>query len=847
MSELEARRAQLRALSAESDVAALEQALSGADEEARRSLSRTLPPSRLIRQEGPTPRACYALTALGKPSFVAETLTETDLGSRPSEWIEAAVAALLAAAADRTQQWRSDFVEAFALEFWWSGQRVVWPVLSALVHGYGIEPTAAYLDRFVSTITDEAAAGGSPDEVGSKIAERLRVAPQLQDDFWALFRVEGPGSNYLLLEAAAQAWEVAVLALATDPPLRSRLLDESLAALARDFTARHTGWYRRVHQTLKPTPAEIADRADRYLGLLSSEASTTVGLALAALTPAARLGLLVTQPLVEAAGTVLGRTEKKLLKAQLSLLGSLDLATEQSEQVAQLVAEVASAWTPDLVKAARDLLPDTTAVSSPAPGSGAPIEVPPPRSEPLPPLPTAPELQSDAELFELVAEQLEGVGPGADLPRILSYLADHPDLAAPTALASRARQLLDHRPTYDLRDEAAASPRRQLAAVLLGDANPQFRGYCRYVVVSADQATPSGVTLTESTATSARLDHESGQWIQESWTSRSGYQYFPTNSTTALLAETMRKARLFRKAGRRFTLPSPPPPTPRDWVRELRTPGAGTFSRDLEVLGQQPRVFWLAGPEPADQNTEFNNRALSVADVPVEFTFRAQEAREQDGFDQLVGWAGWLLQHNPDTLAAQFHPALYAATAVVNVRGVAELLASLGACRQLPGAPTYSALGLGCSAKEQTHRAAAAEAVAALSDNGLLEPAAFATQLSLLLSEGFAQSGRVTQTLADTATISALAGYRVLLTLIGLVPSLTEIRQPAPLASLLARLAREYGTAVELPAPLQRRAKSGTVLGAALAELASVRPSQTDLAGAAAEAAAAALGRAHGL
>ncbi|WZB71857.1 hypothetical protein WJ968_08995 [Achromobacter xylosoxidans] len=73
--------------------------------------------------------------------------------------------------------------------------------------------------------------------------------------------------------------------------------------------------------------------------------------------------------------------------------------------------------------------------------------------------------------------------------------------------------------------------------------------------------------------------------------------------------------------------------------------------------------------------------------MPAEFTFRAQEAREQDGYDQVVQWTAWLLRSNPDTLAAHFHPMLCAAVNVINLRGLGPLLAALGASRRAPGGP----------------------------------------------------------------------------------------------------------------------------------------------------------------
>ena len=49
------------------DIAPFARALDGADED-ERARWLALPPSRLFNAEGPTPRACFVLAALGKPS-----------------------------------------------------------------------------------------------------------------------------------------------------------------------------------------------------------------------------------------------------------------------------------------------------------------------------------------------------------------------------------------------------------------------------------------------------------------------------------------------------------------------------------------------------------------------------------------------------------------------------------------------------------------------------------------------------------------------------------------------------------------------------------------------------------
>ena len=167
-----------------------------------------------------------------------------------------------------------------------------------------------------------------------------------------------------------------------------------------------------------------------------------------------------------------------------------------------------------------------------------------------------------------------------------------------------------------------------------------FQGYARYVVASAGKPDPVGVALQENTFTSQRYDVATGDWtIRETWTSRSGYQYLPTHAPLALLAGVFLNCgpagcgRAVHSAGGGS----------RAALRVgtvLAEPGAGTFARDLQVLGEGPKPFWMAA---ADAST---SPALDVADVPAEFTFRAQEAREQMA-DQVVQWTAWLLRSNP--------------------------------------------------------------------------------------------------------------------------------------------------------------------------------------------------------
>lgn len=852
------RRAALREAAAggdAADIASFARALDGANEEDRAALAKTLPPSRLFSAEGPTPRACFVLAALGKPKLVADTLAPADM-VRKREYagrhVEMAPA-VTEAAAGRDAPWRAAFVELLAEQRWWA-EDLAWPVCHALVRLDGDAPLSMpYLRCFVQQVSAIGGDGQLDVDHGQCMAAYLQTHPdQIEREFWALFRVEGMGADYLLMERTGPAWDAAVLTLCQDnPAFRDRLLAESLEALLRDFPAKTIAWYLRMHRLADPAAHEIAARQHTYFAVLGTTPSTAVGLALDMLKRAT--GQLDVDAMIEAGSAVLTRSEKKLVKAQLELFAALKTDAGQQDRVSRIVGDALDGMPLDLASLARKLVTPSRE-TQPAEASGQAhvqahgqartkvggdcasqaITMPAPRRKPLPDLPEqAPGICGDEELHALIAAQFEGTGHGADLPRLFDYLAVRPHQPLPEALQHRAAEIIE-----SVWEERDASPRRLLAAALLGRENVSFRGYARYVVAIAGKPDPVGVALQEQTVSSSRYDAETGDWkADETWTSRWGYQYLPTHSPLALLAGVIHDLRSSRAQGTPFRPPVAVPAQRVVWERVLAEPGDGTFSRDLAVLGDGAKPFWMAKDAAASASP-----ALDVADVPAEFTFRAQEAREQDGYDQVVQWTAWLLQSNPDTLAAHFHPMLCAAVQVINVRGLGPLLTALGASRLPPGEPMYSALALAASAKMAEQRAQAAEAIARLADAGLLDPDPFAAQIAAHLAQGFALAGRLAQTLADAASISAITGCRALQTLEALLPQLLDaegkpLAQAGKLIELAARLSDDYGMPIVLPATLAARRKGASVLAVTLRSLEAVAPRVTPLATTAAAAA----------
>jgi hypothetical protein len=505
--------------------------------------------------------------------------------------------------------------------------------------------------------------------------------------------------------------------------------------------------------------------------------------------------------LLDASRIVLGRTEKKVLTAQVRLLGDLvKVAPEHAAAVGEVLAEAVATLPPEIAARARRLVPEpaiTPADPGPAPvEGGAPVVVPSWRRTDLPAVALdRPPLDSAEDAIALVVEHLEGVGDGADLPRLAVWLRDvaRPQ-DAPAPLLDRARAVVD-----DEWDPEDVSPRRHLAALVLARSGatvtgPHHRGYERYV------------------------------WPDSGWDRR----LVPTHAPTALLAEHLQQAR-FAIAEGRAGAPATVRPlaaAATTWTREPGIPGGGRYGAergDAWPEAGTPWPFWSRDdPAPVDA-------LLDVSGVREHAWFRVWSARDQDGFDQVVQWAAWVLGENLDTLAAHAHPMLVASTVVGNVRGMAPLLSALGAARRVPGDPTWSALALASSARAAENRALAAEAVAALAGSGLLDPVPFAGQVRLLLAEGFVKAGRLAGTWADAASISAIAGFRVLQVVEALLPDVVGVTGGGTVVALAARLSAEYGTPVVVPEVLAAKGKGGSATAVAVRALLAVRPAATDL------------------
>ncbi|MFE7380173.1 DUF6493 family protein [Streptomyces zhihengii] len=123
---------------------------------------------------------------------------------------------------------------------------------------------------------------------------------------------------------APEEWPGALTALAAEGLLdRAALLDACTARLLRGGTALHLKPYRSVLEALRPTPEEERERTADWIALTADAPSPVAGHAQEVLARLATAGDLGPARLAEMSAAVFFRPEKKLVRAQLVLLGKV--------------------------------------------------------------------------------------------------------------------------------------------------------------------------------------------------------------------------------------------------------------------------------------------------------------------------------------------------------------------------------------------------------------------------------------------------------------------------------------------------------------------------------------------
>ena len=943
---LEERRAALKALMAaeSTDVQEYHAVITGATEEERASLARTLTPRSVIGSDhiNRTPLAAYVAGALvrtpdGDPweyhRSAGRAMRTLLWEGRPDQQL---IDAFLLGATERPDEWILRFIEGLPNS--WARSKKIWETCYTLLRARNLSCDAPeYLVLFLH----EALPCVKKDSASNHAQLKTfftRDMTLLDQEFWAVFRTEGvlfKGYGNYMGESA----ELCRL-MGEYFDIRDEILDALLRGLTSDFSAFNSAAFHSVYTDLQPTDAENRARFGQLMAVLTAEPSASVGFAqtmlqnvLKACTPAALqktpdlqpLEQLDLEQLIDALGANLYRTEKKIQRGALRLLKLIATqyagVSKAKRKKAQTAEQVALAnYVADRVLEAYEVLPlelrgaaeaclpeDHLPMAEEAEAAGASVEVPPvllPGVEHREPVASIADLDEFCALITEESNTTSGRITGDESPRTRGEnLARLYHFAATDKLAPAEQQQL--RTLRKISSEyyynnVAYMP--VLRAVLKANAEaagyeswelPELTPLLQYSDRSemVARTRPSNALLSKEEMIRLTIQNKHHLWNAD-YKPLKGYR-----DLYEIFREQMRAVAAggeYHTEGRTVRLLSAPLParqlTYSDWtyrtVSGLDMPWSG-FNRGLdnervweyqdasrsgrlreagfenfnveEFVKYQP--MWQVKGDIVDTVDEAREalshatagmspeeaiayEALNTAFIPFVYLLNLDRVDSWlgDFLPALTEWASWLLQNNPDLLSAYF---MFAASQCVEKKTVTPVPVLMRALRESTvqvGAPTCTLLGYVASAKNPEYRLAAAEAIAALFEAGLLDTGTFAETLKWALEDGMVLPSRLVATLREVSAISPLAGWRVLQVLRLLLPMVGELTKGGDYVRLAVELAELYGTPVEIPAVLEPKMKGSTVLAKSLRALAAVPARKTEEALAAREAALALLG-----
>ena len=943
---LEERRAALKALMAaeSTDVQEYHAVITGATEEERASLARTLTPRSVIGSDhiNRTPLAAYVAGALvrtpdGDPweyhrSAGRAMRTLLWRGSPDQQLIDA----FLLGATERPDEWILRFIEGLPNS--WARSKKIWETCYTLLRARNLSCEAPeYLVLFFHEALPCVKKGSTSNHAQLKTFF-TRDMTLLDQEFWAVFRTEGvlfKGYGNYMGESA----ELCRL-MGEYFDIRDEILDALLRGLTSDFSAFNSAAFHSVYTDLQPTDAENRARFGQLMAVLTAEPSASVGFAqtmlqnvLKACAPAALQKTPDLQPLeqvdleqlIDALGANLYRTEKKIQRGALRLLKLIATqyagVSKAKRKKAQTAEQVALAnYVADRILEAYEVLPlelrgaaeaclpeDRLPQPEEAEAAGASVEVPPvllpgtPRHESFTPIADLDEfctllIEESNTTSGRVAGEKSPRATGENLVRLYHFAATDKLVPADQQQLRTLRKIASE---YYYNNVAYMPV---LRAVLKANAEaagyeswelPELTPLLQYSDRSemVARAHPSNALLSKEEMIRLTIQNKHHLWNAD-YKPLKGYR-----DLHEIFREQMRAVAAggeYHTDGRTVRLLSAPLParqlTYSDWtyrmVSSLDIPWSG-YNRGLDFdrieeyrqASQEGRLreagfenfdaeefveyqpMWQVKGDIADTVDEAREalshatagmspeeaiayEALNTAFIPFVYLLNLDRVDSWlgDFLPALTEWASWLLQNNPDLLSAYF---MFAGRAVLDYKNATPVLPLLRALRESTvqvGAPSCALLGYVASAKNPEYRLAAAEAIAALFEAGLLDTGTFAETLKWALEDGMVLANRLVATLREVSSIGVLAGWRVLQVLRLLLPMVGGLTKGGDYVRLAVELAELYGTPVEIPAELEPKMKGSTVLAKSLRALAAVTPRVTEEALAAREAALTLLG-----
>jgi len=268
--------------------------------------------------EEPSRRAYPALHAAGAACETGAAAAATWITGTDMRWSQSSPALLIHILGDRDTAWLADVTHRLAGRPASAG--VPYELMAGLVRlsGCPVPTTDAYVRGWVEQT-------GHLWQRGDTLLDRLRKDPHLAELVAALFETEDIGSP---LEWASTDvpynWADAIARLTVEGVLdRKRTVDACVARLLRGGTTLDNRVFLRVLKALALTREEERERIADWSALASDAVSVVASHAQSVLGSLALDGELTSRRLAEMSDAVLFRPEKKLVRAQLVLLGKV--------------------------------------------------------------------------------------------------------------------------------------------------------------------------------------------------------------------------------------------------------------------------------------------------------------------------------------------------------------------------------------------------------------------------------------------------------------------------------------------------------------------------------------------
>ncbi|MFC8664250.1 DUF6493 family protein [Streptomyces sp. NPDC057199] len=393
-------------------------------------------------------KAYPTLHAAGAACHTGASGTATWLTAADLRWSQASPGVLLHVLGDRERDWLGDVAHRLADRP--PLAQVPYELVSGLVRlsGCPVPTTETYVVGWIEQV-------GSLWQRGDTILQRLRQDPYTAELVAAVFEIADIGSRLdWLFGDGPDSWFNALAQLTREGALdRKATVDACVARLLRGGVPSDCRVFLRLLTALELTRDEERERAADWLALASDAVSTVASHAQSVLGSLALDGELTPRQLAEMSGGVLFRPEKKLVRAQLVLLGkalrrdpssAAELLpavaqafghedTDVQERALKLVERHLDAAPPEVrgevADAAEELSPGLRVRATETLGLDGAGRAPEPYAELLPPapeparVPSAPD--SAVELAEEVGALLTSDGDVATFERALDGLVRH--------------------------------------------------------------------------------------------------------------------------------------------------------------------------------------------------------------------------------------------------------------------------------------------------------------------------------------------------------------------------------------------------------------------------------------